>query len=149
MRIYLIGSLRNSRVPVVANQLRRCGFEVFDEWYSAGPEADDYWMKHQKAKGLSYMEALNGPAARNVFLFDQENIEMSDVVVLLAPAGKSGHLELGWAGGRGKPTFILMEEEPERWDVMLQFVDGIARTPVALAEMIHEYFAAMTPVGNA
>ena len=37
------------------------------------------------------------------------------------PAGKSGHLELGYMIGQGKPCFVFFEEEPERWDVMHQF----------------------------
>jgi hypothetical protein len=41
------------------------------------------------------------------------------------PAGKSGHLELGYAIGAGKPGFILLEGEPDRFDVMLNFATGV------------------------
>jgi len=41
MKLYLIGSLRNPRVPEVAEILRWNGHLVFDDWYAAGPEADD------------------------------------------------------------------------------------------------------------
>ena len=41
-KIYTIGSLRNEKVPLIANALRDAGHEVFDDWYGAGPEADDY-----------------------------------------------------------------------------------------------------------
>ena len=41
MRLYVIGSLRNPAVPQVAKRLREAGFLVFDDWYAAGPEADD------------------------------------------------------------------------------------------------------------
>lgn len=37
------------------------------------------------------------------------------------PAGKSGHLELGYMIGNGKPCIIYFEKEPDRWDVMTQF----------------------------
>jgi nucleoside 2-deoxyribosyltransferase len=39
------------------------------------------------------------------------------------PAGKSGHLELGYMIGCGKPCIIYFNEEPDddRWDVMVQF----------------------------
>jgi nucleoside 2-deoxyribosyltransferase len=40
------------------------------------------------------------------------------------PAGKSGHLELGYVSGKGKPTYVLFDHEPERWDVMYQFATG-------------------------
>jgi nucleoside 2-deoxyribosyltransferase len=41
------------------------------------------------------------------------------------PAGKSAHLELGYMIGRGKPCFVLFDEEPERWDVMYQFATAV------------------------
>lgn len=31
--IYLIGSLKNDKIPVIANELRKMGFEV-DDWFS-------------------------------------------------------------------------------------------------------------------
>ena len=46
--IYLIGSMRNPAVPVLANNLRKEGFKVFDDWSSPGPEADDYWQDYEK-----------------------------------------------------------------------------------------------------
>ena len=44
---------------------------------------------------------------------------------MIMPAGKSGHLELGYTIGKGKPGFILFDEEPERFDVMTQFATKI------------------------
>jgi hypothetical protein len=41
------------------------------------------------------------------------------------PAGKSGHLELGYMLGQGKKGYIFFDKEPERWDVMYQFATGI------------------------
>jgi hypothetical protein len=41
------------------------------------------------------------------------------------PAGKSGHLELGYMLGRGKRGYILMDKEPEGWDMMYKFAHGI------------------------
>ncbi|WP_316172981.1 hypothetical protein [Bradyrhizobium sp. SZCCHNRI2049] len=123
--VYLIGSLRNPQVPAVAKQIRDGGFTVFDDWYAAGPEADDYWRDYEKNRGRTYPEALRGLAAQNVFAFDLRNLEAADAAVLLMPGGKSAHLELGFMLGRGKPGFVLFTEEPERWDVMYQFANGV------------------------
>lgn len=123
--IYVIGSLRSPRVPEVAAKLREAGFDVFDDWYAAGPEADDYWQAYEKARGHNFAEALRGYAATNVFEFDKRNLERADAVVLVLPAGKSGHLELGWCLGRGKPGYIVYGEEPERFDVMYKFATGV------------------------
>lgn len=122
--IYLIGSLRNPEVPNVASKLREAGHEVFDEWFAAGPEADDYWRDYEKARGHSYLEGLKGHAARHVYEFDRKHLERADTVALVAPAGKSGHLELGWALGSGRAGYYLLDT-PDRWDVMLQFCTGV------------------------
>jgi hypothetical protein len=135
-KIYLVGSLRNGRVPEIANELRAAGYAVFDDWFAAGPEADDWWKKYEQARGRTYKEALKGKAAQNVFRFDKENIDASSVVVLVAPAGRSGHAELGYAAGRGKRTYVLRDLIPdeERWDVMYAFFDGVFDTVEELCE---------------
>lgn len=125
MRVYLIGSLRNPKVPKVATLLRIQGHEVFDDWFAAGPEADDYWQKYEQARGRTFEEALRGYAAGHVFEFDKTHLDATDAVVLLMPAGKSGHLEFGYCVGRGKRGFICMEREPERFDVMYRFAERI------------------------
>ncbi len=45
--------------------------------------------------------------------------------LLVLPAGKSGHLELGYAIGSGKKGYILLDKEPERYDVMYAFAAGV------------------------
>lgn len=123
--IYVIGSLKNPEIPRVAAALRDAGHKVFDDWYAAGPEADDYWQAYEKERGNTYPEAIAGYHAEAVFEFDLKHLHRADTVVLVLPAGKSGHLELGWALGRGKNGYILFTEEPERFDVMYRFADGV------------------------
>lgn len=123
--IYLMGSLRNPRVPVIANALREFNHEVFDDWHAVGPEADDYWQKYETARGRTYKEALAGEAAKNVYNFDYRNLERATIGILLMPAGRSAHIELGFLKGRGKPVFVVFEEVPERYDVMYQFCDEL------------------------
>lgn len=124
--VYLIGSLRQpERVQMVASRLRDAGFDVFDDWVSAGRDADDHLYAYEKARGHSCKEALRGFAARHIFSLDRYHLDRANIVVLVLPAGRSGHLELGWALGRGKKGFILLDGEPDRIDVMYQFADGI------------------------
>lgn len=119
--IYLIGSLRNPDIPNIAAKLRSVGLEVFDDWYAAGPEADDKWREYEIGRGRSYLEALqSGLAADHVFKFDLAHLERATDVLLVLPAGKSGHLELGFSLGRGKHGYILLDN-PDRWDVMYKF----------------------------
>lgn len=125
MKVYLVGSMRNPKVPATAKILRTEGFDVFDDWYSPGPEADEFWNTYEKDRGRTYKEALDGTHAWNVYEYDKRNIDASDAVVLVQPAGRSAHMELGYAKGQGKRAFVLFEEEPERWDVMYRFADAV------------------------
>jgi nucleoside 2-deoxyribosyltransferase len=125
--IYLIGSLRNPKVPEVAAKLRAAGHDVFDDWFAAGPEADDYWKKYEQERGHNYKQALAGFAANHVYNFDKHHIDRCEIAVLMLPAGKSGHLELGYAIGSGKKGYILFDEEmpADRWDVMYKFATAV------------------------
>ena len=138
--IYLIGSLRNPKIPSIAQQLRYLtGLEVFDDWYAAGPEADDYWMRYEQGKGHNFEQALKGYSARNVFQFDKAHLDRADVGVLALPAGKSGHLELGYLIGKGKLGVILLEGEPERFDVMYQFAHCVTSDIDVVANSINSF----------
>jgi nucleoside 2-deoxyribosyltransferase len=123
--IYIIGSLRNPEIPKFANELQALGFEAFADWFSPGPEADDFWRNYSKERGLTYKQALESHAAKHVFEFDKSHLDRCDAAVMLMPAGKSGHLELGYTIGRGKPGYILFDQEPERYDVMVQFATQV------------------------
>lgn len=137
-RIYVIGSLRNRAVPALASQLRSRDFEVFDDWFAAGPEADDHWKTYEQERGRTYAEALQGRAATQVFRYDKSNLDRCDAAVLLLPAGRSGHLELGYFIGCGKPGYILLPDEHDRWDVMYRFATGVLDSVGALVECLKE-----------
>lgn len=122
---YIIGSLRNPAIPEFANELQAQGYEAFADWFSPGPDADDFWRDYSKVRGLTYAQALESYAARHVFEFDKFHLDRCDAAVLLMPGGKSTHLELGYTIGRGKPGFIVFNEEPERYDVMVQFATKV------------------------
>ena len=104
--VYLIGSLRNEAVPEFGQELRKIGLDVFDDWYGAGKIADDSWQAYENLRGRNFADALAGYAARHVFHFDKTHLDRCDAAILLLPAGKSGHLELGYMIGSGKPGFI-------------------------------------------
>lgn len=123
--IYVIGSMKNSRVPELANNLRGLGYDVFDDWYSPGPEADDKWQEYERGRGRTYKEAMNGYHAKQVFEYDKSHLERCDVVILVLPAGKSAHMELGYVVGLGKKAYILFDTEPERFDIMYRFSTDI------------------------
>lgn len=135
-KVYLIGSLRNPDIPAVANAIRQLGFDVFDDWYAAGNEADDKWKEYEQGRGRTFEEALDGYAANHVFEFDKAHLMGAGIVVLLMPAGKSGHMEFGWAVGRGAHGVICIEDDSDRWDVMYRFADKVVRGPGKLLQYL-------------
>lgn len=138
--LYLIGSLRNPAVLDLAKDLRGQGFDIFDDWYGAGDRADDCWQAYENARGRNFSDALAGYAAQHVFQFDKFHLDRCDAAILLLPAGKSGHLELGYTIGKGKPGFILMDKEPERYDVMYNFSSGVFFDKTALFDKLKGTF---------
>lgn len=119
--IYLMGSMKNERIPEVAKSLREAGYDPFWEWMHSGPESDDHWQAYARDWGYSYVEALRSPHALNVFEFDKSWLHKAAAGVLVAPAGRSAHIELGYLVGRGTPAYILLDGEPDRFDIMPNF----------------------------
>lgn len=144
--VYCIGSLREPQVLSVAATLRAQGHDVFDCWYAAGREADDEWQRYTKQRNQTFEQALRDHPAQHVFTYDKRHLTRCDAAVLVMPAGKSAHLELGWFIGRregcGYPGngFIFLPEEPERFDCMYAFATrvciGIDELVVALAKCL-------------
>jgi nucleoside 2-deoxyribosyltransferase len=109
----------------LAQHLRNRNFEIFDDWLAPGPQTDDNWRDYERQRGHTYKEALKGHAGRHVFEFDKFHLDRCDGAVLVMPAGRSGHIELGYVIGCGKPGFILFDKEPRRFDVMYQFATEV------------------------
>lgn len=129
LNIYLIGTLKNKRIPDIGNLLRCKGYDVMDEWFTPGELADLNWQAYEKKRGRSYVDALRGRAATNIFSFDRSYLDHSDIAILVAPAGKSAMLELGYAKGSGKRAWIFLDgKEPDRYDVMPGLADAIFKT---------------------
>jgi hypothetical protein len=126
--VYLIGSLKNRAIIELANKIRSLDFDCFDDWIGPGEEADDKFDEYRKGRGLNYKDALNSYAAQHIFKFDKTHLDRADIVILVMPAGKSGHLELGYSVGKGKTGYILMDGEPARVDIMHSFADEIFMT---------------------
>jgi hypothetical protein len=135
LTFYLIGSLRNPDIPLIGNRLRDAGIDVFDEWHDAGPEADDYWKKDQQTRNRTYLEALESYAADHIFRFDKYHLDRCNGAILILPAGRSGHIELGYMIGKGKSAYVLLDKDTDRWDVMYKFANGVF---FSIDELIYE-----------
>lgn len=135
MKIYIIGALKNPAIPEIANKLSAEGHTTFADWYSPGPEADQCWQAYERTRGRGYREAVYGPHSVHAFEFDKHYLDACDAAVMVMPAGKSGHLELGYAAGKGKRTFVLFDGEPDRFDLMYLLAE---RVVFSVEELIEE-----------
>jgi hypothetical protein len=116
--------------------LRALGHETYD-FRNPAPtdsgfswtEIDPFWQAWTPGE---FCDALKSPEAERGYAFDMAAMEWADTFVLLLPCGKSAHLELGWAAGKGKETIVLLSQmvEPELMykmcDVLLGSVDELA-----------------------
>ena len=132
--VYLIGSLRLPAVRGFAAELRAEGFDVFDDWHAAGEKADEVWQAYEQGRGHDYLTAIRGFHARHVFDFDERHLSRAGLGVLMLPAGKSAHLELGFMLGKGKRGYVLFDKEPAVWDIMYQFASGLFLDKAKLIE---------------
>lgn len=146
LNVYLIGALKNQRIPVIGNLLRVQGYDVMDEWFTPGEYADTNWQAYERLRGRTYAEALRGRAATNIVLFDRSYLDHSDAVVYIAPAGKSAMLELGYAAGSGKRTAIFLDgEEPDRYDIMPGLAQRVMSQEAQLLQWLDEVRLEIVP----
>jgi hypothetical protein len=124
MKVYVASSWRCERQPAVVEALRAAGHEVYDfknpepgdngfHWTEVSAQTDGTnWREWSPER---FREALNHPIARKGFAKDMAALAAADACVLVLPCGKSAHLELGWAAGKGKLCYVLAEasHEPE------------------------------------
>jgi hypothetical protein len=71
-------------------------------------------------------------------MYDKSHLDRADVAVLVSPAGKSAHLELGYIIGKGRPGIIYNAAEPDRWDVMALFSHAVVTTEKELLRVLVE-----------
>jgi len=128
MRIYLASSWRNAYQPTLVTALRREGYDVYDFRHPApGNEGfqwaaiDPHWQTWTPAQ---YQAALEAPLAALGYAQDKLALDRADVTILLLPCGRSAHLELGYAIGRGQHTAILMRE-PMEAELMYKMAERI------------------------
>lgn len=127
-KIYVASSWRNARQPDVVRFLRSLGHDVYDYRNPAPGEHGFSWSeidpRWERWTPDQHVEALRHPVAVHGFNRDMTALRECDVCVLVLPCGRSAHLELGWAAGAGKTTYVL-EIDPTEPDLMYAMCDWI------------------------
>ncbi|AIC93491.1 nucleoside 2-deoxyribosyltransferase [Shouchella lehensis] len=88
MRFYLASSFRNvEAVRMLATSLKKLGYtQTYD------------WTQHQRASEVHELKAIGE--------LEKQAVERADLFILLLPAGKGSHVELGLALAHHKPILI-------------------------------------------
>jgi len=133
-KIYLASSWKNeSAVKEMAAYLRGKGFEVDD---FTDDSRGRYVFRAADLPGIEKLDArslLQHEPARRAYEQDKQMLDWADVVVLMLPAGRSAHLEAGYAKGTGKRLLIFHPVfPPGEYDVMYGFADLITDDPQEL-----------------
>ncbi len=142
MKIYLASSWRNTQHPSLVQFLRAIGHEVYD-FKNPRPGDDGFsWAQIDPAwqtwSPEQFREALDHPIAKAGFTSDMEALIQCDACVLLLPCGRSAHLELGFAVGARKATFVVLADgqEPE---LMYRMCSELCLNQFELADKLVRY----------
>ena len=140
MKIYLASSWKNAKlVREIANYLRVFGHEVDDFTDKSNGRFVFSFDKLPDISSHNAISVLVFPEVKRAFTEDKKWIDWADVVLLLLPAGKSAHLEAGYAKGQGKKLIIYQEGFPEgEFDVMYGFADFMSDNPVEIVDYLSE-----------
>lgn len=129
-RIYIASSWKNAfACKVVVDFLASKGFKYIDCFCYDKFDKGRFVFDMSKLPGGcakdNAAQALERPEFKEAFREDKYWLDWANTVLLVLPAGRSAHLEAGYAKGRGKRLFIMGEFPDGEWDVMYAFADGL------------------------
>ena len=133
MKIYLASSWKNTgAVLEMAALLRREGHTV-DAFCEEGREVSFNWSDlfgDMDTEGLDITEynaidMMDNWMVQDAFMFDKQQLDWADAVIMMLPCGNSAHMEAGYAVGKGKLLYITGGFENGAFDVMYGFADGM------------------------
>jgi len=148
--IYVASSWRNGHYPLVVKMLRGVGaangadepnWGVHDFRDAVGhflwSDIDPDWERWDTN---TYRERLQHPAAHVGFTRDKGALDRATACLLVGPCGRSAHLELGYAMGRGLPTAIYLPERQEP-ELMYRLADRVLVSGAEVMDWAWSLFA--------
>jgi hypothetical protein len=128
--VYVASSWRNPLHTAVCAALRSVDIDHYDFKDAEGFHWSEVILSHLPGSNnavamTDYLTAMQNPRAQEGFQRDMEHLVEADCVILVLPAGRSSHLEMGYAVGEGKRTAVLLED-PVVPDLMYGMVDYLA-----------------------
>jgi hypothetical protein len=143
IKIYIASSWRNKYQPSLVTHLRdKFGDNILIyDFRNPAPgnygfqwrECDGGWESWSTEKYIEILE--HSDVAAKGFKLDKDALDWCELCVMVMPAGRSASLELGYAAGAGKVTFVYIPErcEPE---LMFKLCDKVVATEFDLDNAI-------------
>lgn len=139
--IYPASSWRNPHQPHVVSALRANGHDAYDfrhpepgdngfAWKQCDPTLPDTgWSITDLARVLDH------PVARRGFRFDYTAMQRATAGMLILPAGRSAHLEIGWLMARLPGRVCILSYDPIEPELMYLCGEGESRSPFMFDKM--------------
>ena len=132
MKIYIASSWKNTELACkIAVHLINKGHEVDAFFDDSKGRYVFHWSEMLKSSDkskskLTAITFLEDQRSQRAFKEDKKWLDWSECCVLVLPAGRSSHLEAGYAKGKNKLLIIYSEKFPKgEFDVMYGFADLI------------------------
>lgn len=128
MNIYIASSWKNEKlVAMLAKHLRNEGHEVDAFVDASSGRYVFHFSEIGDASNIDAISFLKDYRTQKAFKEDKKWLDWCDCCVMLLPAGKSTHLEAGYAKGQGKKLIIYQPDGFPMgvFDVMYGFADLI------------------------
>ncbi len=110
--IYVASSWRNKYQPEVVQVLKDMGKRLYDFRNAGTAHAGFHWSEvdadWKSWDATRYKAGLEHPIAQEGFKSDMDALLASTDTLLVLPCGRSAHLELGCAVGKGQNTAIFL-----------------------------------------
>jgi len=138
MRIYLASSWKMAEwVSTWKSTLEQAGHEVDAFCDDSSGRFVFHFSEIGDPAELDAINFLLDPRSQKAFQEDKKWLDWADVCLLILSAGKSAHLEAGYAKGQGKLLIIWQNEYPKgEFDVMYGFADLITESHTAVMEFL-------------
>jgi len=133
MKIYLASSWKNNGAVLEMASLLREEGHIVDAFCEEDRVISFNWSELFAAMDTEGCDITEYDArdmmdhwmVQDAFMYDKQQLELADAVIMMLPCGRSSHMEAGYAVGMGKKLYIVGGFEKGEFDVMYGFADGM------------------------
>lgn len=106
--VYVASSAKNPSAAPLIHLLQRTGYQVLDWTTASEPEEWVKWARSTEASEKwttdQHIRFMGDPQMLDIARRDFGELQRAELGIIVLPAGRSAHLELGYLQGRGVRT---------------------------------------------